>query len=66
MTRWLELLMELSGLELVPSVKLLGLEVDSEVPFNSNLEKLCKKLSQRIGILIKMRTCLSMRQSLLF
>ena len=58
--------MALSELELVPSVKLLGLEVDSELPFNSHLKKLCKKLSQRIGILKKIRSCLSTRQSLLF
>ena len=58
--------MELSELELVPSVKLLGVEVDSELSFNSRLEKLCEKLSQRIGILKKMRSSLSMRQSLLF
>ena len=58
--------MALSELELVPSVKLLGLEVDSELPFNSHLKKLCKRLSQRIGILKKIWSCLSMRQSLLF
>ena len=40
-------------LEVVPSVKLLGLEIDSELSFNSHVEKLCTKLSQRIGILKK-------------
>ena len=37
-------------LEVVPSVKLLGLEIDSELSFNSHVEKLCTKLSKRIGI----------------
>ena len=53
-------------LELVSSVKLLGLEIDSELLFNSHVEKLCKKLSQRIGILKKIRSCLPMTQRLLF
>ena len=53
-------------LEVVPSVKLLGLEIDSELSFNSHVEKLCTKLSQRIGILKKIRSCLPMRQRLLF
>lgn len=53
-------------LELVPSVKLLGLEIDSKLAFNSQVEKLCKKLSLRIGILRKIRSCLPMTQSLLY
>ena len=36
-------------LELVPSAKLLGLEVDSELSFTSLVEKLCEKLSQRLA-----------------
>ena len=35
-----------TDLELVPSAKLLGLEIDSELSFTSHVEKLCKKLSQ--------------------
>lgn len=53
-------------LEVVLIVKLLGLEIDSELSFNSHVEKLCTKLSQRIGILKKIRSCLPMRQRLLF
>ena len=53
-------------LEVVPSVKLLDLEIDFELSFNSHVEKLCTKLSQRIGILKKIRSCLPMRQRLLF
>lgn len=33
-------------LEVVPSVNLLGLEIDFELSFNSHVEKLCTKLSQ--------------------
>ena len=51
-------------LELVTSAKLLGLEIDSELLFTSHVEKLCKKLSQRIGVLKKIRTCLPMKQRL--
>ena len=53
-------------LEVVPSVKLLGLEMDSGLSFNSHVEKLCTKLSQQIGILKKIRSFLPMRQRLLF
>mgnify|MGYP000179296550 CR=1 FL=1 len=53
-------------LEVFLIVKLLGLEIDSELSFNSHVEKLCTKLSQRIGILKKIRSCLPMRQRLLF
>ena len=41
-------------LKLVPRAKLLaGLEINSELSFTSHVEKLCKKLSQGIGILKK-------------
>ena len=50
-------------LEVVPSVKLLGLEIDSELSFNSHVEKLSTKLSQRIGILKKIRSCLPMHET---
>ena len=51
-------------LELVPSAKLLGLEIDSELSFTSHVEKLCKKLSQRIGVLKKNKICLPTKQRL--
>ena len=51
-------------LELVPSLKLLGLEIDSELSFTFYVEKLCKKLSQRIGVLKKIRSCLPTKQRL--
>ena len=53
-------------LKLVTSVKLLGLEIDSELSFTSHLKKLCKKLSQRIDVLKKIRSCLPMKQRLLY
>ena len=53
-------------LELVPSAKLLGLEIDSELSFTSLVEKICKKLSQRIGVLKKIRSCLPTKQRLLY
>ena len=53
-------------LELTPSAKLPGLEIDSELSFTSHAEKLCKKLSQRSGILKKIRSCLPTKQRLLY
>ena len=53
-------------LELIPSAKLLGLEIDSELSFTSHVEKLCKKLSLRIGVLKKIRSCLPTKQRLLY
>ena len=53
-------------LEVVLIVKLLGLKIDSELSFNSHVEKLSTKLSQRIGILKKIRSCLHTRQRLVF
>ena len=61
-----EMTLTINGTELELSVKLLGLEIDSELSFDSHVEKLCRKVSQRIGILKKIRSCLPMRQRLLF
>ena len=46
------LTIEKTELELVPSAKLLGLEIDSELSFTSHEEKLCKKLSKGYCIMI--------------
>ena len=47
-----------SMIKLVHSVILLRLEIVSELSFTSQVEKLCKTLSQRIGIMRKMdHTC---------
>ena len=54
-------------LELVPSAKLLGLEIDSELSFTFHVDKVCKKLSQRIGVLTEtIRSCLPTKQRLLY
>ena len=49
-------------LDLIPNAKLLRLEIDSELSFTSHAEKLCKKLSQRISVLKKRRSCLLTKQ----
>ena len=53
-------------LENVQCAKLLGLEIDQELTFIPHIDKLCKKLSQRIGILKKIRYCLPLKYRLLF
>ena len=40
-------------LEVFPSVKLLGLEIDSELSFNTHVENLCTNLPRQIGMLKK-------------
>lgn len=50
----------------VQCAKLLGLEIDRELTFQSHVDKLCKKLSQRIGILKKIRHCLEIKHRVLF
>ena len=50
----------------VSSAKLLGLEIDSELSFVPHIDKLCKKLAQRIGILRKIRTYLPLKQRILY
>ena len=42
-----------SQLEKIQRAKVLGLEIDKELRVHSHVDKLCKKLSQRIGILKK-------------
>lgn len=51
----LEVLINGKQLENVQFAKLLGLEIDQELTFIPPTDKLCKKLSQRIGILKKIR-----------
>ena len=55
-----------SQLENAQCAKLLGLEIDRELTFQSHVGKLCKKLSQRIGILKKIRHCLEIKHRVLF
>ena len=61
-------LLSLNGNQLlnVPSAKLLGLEIDEELSFVSHIDKLCTKISQRVGILRKIRTYVPFKQRMLF
>ena len=55
-----------SQLENIQCAKLLGLEIDKELTFHSHVDKLYKKLSQRIGILKKIRHCLQIKHMVIF
>ena len=37
------------------SLKLLGVTIDSELNFSEHINKICKKASQKIGILMKLK-----------
>ncbi|PFX16295.1 putative RNA-directed DNA polymerase from transposon BS [Stylophora pistillata] len=62
----LEVLINGKQLENVQFAKLLGLEIDQELTFIPHIDKLCKKLSQRRGILKKIKYCLPLNHRLLF
>ena len=47
-----DIVISVNGSQNIQCAKLLGLEIDKELTFHSHVDKLCKKLSQRIGILI--------------
>ena len=53
-------------LENVRCVKLLGLGIEHELTFIPHVEKLSKKLSQRIGILKRIKYCLPLKHRLIF
>ena len=55
-----------SQLENIQCAELLGLEIDKELTFYSHVDKLYKNLSQRIGILKKIRHCLQIKHRVLF
>ena len=44
------------------NVTLLGLEIDSRLSFNNHVDKICKKLSQRIALLRKIRVYLPLNE----
>lgn len=54
------------SLEQVPSAKLLGIDIDHDLSMNTYVDRLCKKISQRIGILNKIKLCLPFNQRLYF
>ena len=62
----LAVVVNVKQLKNVQCAKLLGLEIDQELTFIPHIDKLCKKLSQRIGILKKIRHCLPLRYCLFF
>ena len=50
----------------VMNVKLLGLETDEELTFSEHITTVCKKVTQRIGLLKKITNHLSLKQRLLY
>ena len=50
----------------VSNATLLGLDIDSHLSFSQHVDKICKKLSQRIALLRKIRVYLPLGQRLLY
>ena len=48
------------------SHKLLGVYIDQDLSFNEHVEKLCKKLTKRIGLLRSIRQYLPLNERILF
>ncbi len=44
-------------------VKLLGLTIDYKLNFKSHIEKLCKRVNQKINALLSFRKCISFKQA---
>ena len=55
-----------TAIEQVVHQKLLGVTIDQELTFKEHVDKLCKKLSQKIGLLKKLRTYLPIDERRLF
>ena len=55
-----------SPLPSVTSAKLLGLDIDEELSFSQHVDNVCKKISQRIGVLKKITNYLPNKQRLLY
>ena len=53
-------------LEQVQSHKLLGVIIDTRLNFNEHIDNLCKKLTQRIAVLKKIRRHLPLDQGILY
>ena len=53
-------------LDNVNCASLLGLNLEEKLTFEAHVEKLCKKMSQRIAVLKKIRHCLPLRQRKLY
>lgn len=55
-----------SDIEQVDSQKLLGVTIDKHLSFDVQVEELCKKLSQRIAVLRKIRRFIPIEQRILY
>ena len=53
-------------MDYVNCASLLGLKLEEKLTFEAHLKKLCKKMSQRIAVLKKIRYCLPLRQRKLY
>ena len=62
----LELKLVNSDIEQVDSQKLLGVTIDKHLSFDVHVEELCKKLSQRIAVLRKIRRFIPIEQRILY
>ena len=62
----LELKLVNSDIEQVDSQKLLGVTIDKHLSFDVLVEELCKKLSQRIAVLRKIRRSIPIEQRILY
>ena len=62
----LELKLVNSDIEQVGCQKLLGVTIDKHLSFDVHFEELCKKLSQRIAVLRKIRRFTPIQQSILY
>lgn len=63
-----QLLLKINGkrLEQVTSQKLLGVIIDDKLNFDDHIEELCKKISQRIAVLKKIRCFMPLEQRMLY
>ena len=55
-----------SDIEQVDSQKLLGVTIDKHLSFDVHVEELCKKLSQRIAVLRKIRKLIPIEQRIFY
>ena len=53
-------------LEQVQSHKLLGVIIDTQLNFNEHIDNLCKKLTQRVTVLKKIRRHLPLDQRIIY
>ena len=54
------------ALEQMDTVRLLGVDIDSHLSFTDHVERMCKKISQRIGVLNRIKACLPFKQRMLY